>query len=304
MDSADPSGFLSVEQEPTTVERFELVYTGPDVDDGSMDARQLADVLTGVTRAFTTIAYEEEFEDVFRLRVVDVESHSFHILFQAIELAKSNPGAAAAVASGAAVAWTAFKDTASGAYKVLKDIAACIDAKKKLKGAKVATAETKFEEHQVKLVLPDELILLTKEQYELLLSKKIDKPISQVISPLEPKRIDTFSVRHANTDLVKVEAIQREYFQYVEPTEEKVEDARELVGVLDSFTKSRLRGTFHTVEGVHVPYKYVGQDVPTLLRGFAAREPVRVFGRVKYSADGVPSFVEIQDVRVVQSGLF
>jgi hypothetical protein len=304
MDAADSSGFLTVEKEPAAVERFELVYAGPDVDDGSMDARQLADVLTGMTRAFSTIAYEEEFEGPFRLRVADIESHSFHILFQAIEFAKCNPGAAAAIATGAAVGWKVLTDTASGAYKILKDIAAYIDTKKKLKGARIATTETKFEENQVRLILPGELILLTKEQYELLLGKKIDKPVSQVISPLLPKRIDTFRVRHANTDLVKVEAAQREYFQYSEPAEEEVKDGGELEGVLDSLTKSKLRGTFHTVEGVHVPYKYVGDDVPSLLRGFAAREKVRVFGRVKYSSDGVPSFVDVQDVRVLQSGLF
>jgi hypothetical protein len=41
-----------------------------------------------------------------------------------------------------------------------------------------------------------------------------------------------------------------------------------------------------------VPYKYVGGDDAQLLRGFSAREPVRVRGRIKFDNEGVPSAIE------------
>jgi hypothetical protein len=84
-------------------------------------------------------------------------------------------------------------------------------------------------------------------------------------------------------------------------------EGTEIIGTLNSLTKSNLRGTFYTVytvDGVHVPYKYPGGDTKQLLRGFSAREPLRVRGHVKYGSDGVPNFVEVQDIEFLQREIF
>ena len=285
-------------------ETFELVYQGPAVDDGSMDARQLSEVLSGMVHAFSTVAYELELGDRYELRVVDVEKNSFHIVMSAIEYAKSNPAAASAIAAGSAVALSVLTNSISGAYRIIIDIATYIDAKKRLKGAKLATIPAQFQDHEVRLLVGDDLIVLTKEQYELLLTQRLDKPVSQIVSPLAPQRINTLRVRRAKAELVTVEAKQREYFDVVETTEERVQDGTELLGMFNSLSKNNLRGTFYTTDGVHVPYKYVGGDVAMLLRGFTAREHVKVHGRVKYASDGIPSYLEVQDIQVVQRGMF
>ena len=115
-------------------EIFEFVYQGPDVNSGTMDAREMADVLTGMSRAFSTVAYEEDLGDRYQLRVKDIEANSFHLIFEAIGFARANPAAATAIAAGTAVLLNAATNAASGAYRVVTDIAKLIDAKKRQKG--------------------------------------------------------------------------------------------------------------------------------------------------------------------------
>jgi hypothetical protein len=288
----------------TVPERFELIYQGPDLQDGTMSARELAEVLTGVSRAFTTVACEADLGDRYQLRIRDVESNSFHIILEAIEYAKANPAPATAIIAGAAVAMQALSVTISGAYRVVTDIAKLIDAKKRARGKRIALLPTVFEDGQATITAPDDVIVLTKEQYELLLTQRVDRHLSQIVSPLEPKKIDTFQMRHSNSELVIVEARQRDYFDYVEVTEEKSKEGTSIVGTLNSLSKNNLRGTFYTADGVHVPYRYVGGDVGQLFRGFTARELLKVHGRIKYGTDGVPRFVEVQDIEVFQRGMF
>jgi hypothetical protein len=269
-----------------------------------MSARELAEVLTGVSRAFSTIASDADLSDRYQLRVKDIESNSFHIILEAIEYIKANPAPATAIIAGAAVTLQGITASISGAYRVIIDIAKLIDAKKRAKGKRIALLPTAFSDRQVTLTVLDDLIVLTKEQYELLLSQRVDRHISQIISPLEPKRIDNFQIRRLNVELVTVEAKQRDYFDYVEVIEEKSKEGTNIVGSLNSLSKNNLRGTFYTADGIHVPYHYVGGDVGQLLQGFTARDLLRVHGRIKYGSDGVPSFVEVQDIEVLQRDIF
>ncbi|MGA8043515.1 MAG: hypothetical protein WCA37_11990 [Terracidiphilus sp.] len=285
-------------------EIFEFVYEGPDVDKGSMDASEVAEVLTGLTRTFSIVASEAESSERLQLRVRNVEANSFHIIFEAIAFAKTNPAAATAIATGAAVALNAVSNAVCGAYRVVTDIAKVIDAKKRLKGVRIATQPTSFEDGSVSLTLNDDLLVLTKEQYELLLSQRVDKHLTQIISPLESKRIETFQMRRATAELVTVEAGQRDYFNYFEVGGEESKEGTQITGTFNSLSKSNLRGTFYTSDGAHVPYKYVGADVGQLLRGFTARELVRVHGRIKYGGDGVPTYIEVQNIDIVQRGIF
>ena len=136
---------------------FEFVYEGPDVNNGTMDAKELLDVLTGLTRAFSTVAHEREVADRYELRINDIESGSIRLIFEAIAFAKSNPPAATAVTAGAAVALNAASNVVSGLYKVVIDLAKFIDAKRRTKGARLATVPASFIDGEVRLTLPDDL---------------------------------------------------------------------------------------------------------------------------------------------------
>ncbi len=304
MEPQEPTEMTAPQVDEPQAEVFELVYQGPDVKDGTMSAREMAEVLTGVSRAFTTVASEADLGDRYQLRIRDIESNSFHIVLEAIEYAKANPAVATAMIAGAAVTLQGLTAAVSGAYRVVTDIAKLIDAKKRTKGKRVALLSTAFDEGKVTITVQDDLIVLTREQYELLLSQRVDRQLSQIVSPLEPKRIDSFEMRRMNAELVTVEAKQRDYFDYVEVTEEKSKEGTNIVGTLNSLSKNNLRGTFYTADGIHVPYRYVGGDVGQLLRGFTARELLRVHGRIKYGGDGVPCFVEVQDIEVLQRSIF
>lgn len=177
---------LAHEAEP---EKLEIVYQGPDVEDGTMGVRELSEVFDGLNRAFSIVASESDTDNKYQLRVKDVKANSFHIILEAVQFAKSNPAAASAVAAGAAVGLNAVTNAVSGAYRVIVDIAKMMDAKKRAKGIRIGLLPTSFEDGVVKLTVDSDLIILTKEQYELLLSQRVDKPLSQIVSPLESKKL-------------------------------------------------------------------------------------------------------------------
>jgi hypothetical protein len=304
MESFDAANSQSTELDVSGEETFELVYDGPDVADGTIDARELADVLTGLTRAVSTVASEADLGDRYRLRIKDVEANSFHLILQLLEYAQKNPPAATAIVAGAAVVLSAVTNITSGLYKVITDLATMIDAKRRTKGQRIALLKAEFQDGNVIITFLEDKIILTKEQYELLLSQRIDRPLSQIVGPLELNRIDSFEMRRSNSTLVTVKANERDYFDYVEVVEEKSKEGTEIIGTLNSLSKNTLRGTFYTAEGVHVPYHYSGGDVAKLLRGFAARDMLRVHGKIKYGTDGVPKHIEVQDVDVLQRGFF
>jgi hypothetical protein len=290
---------------------FEFIYKAPNVDDGTMGAREVAEVLTGLTRAFSTIAQEREIEDRYELRIKDIEPGSVRLVFEAVAFAKANPAAASAIAAGAtaiaagaSVVLNAVTNTVSGLYKVVTDIAKVIDAKRRTKGARLATMPASFTDGNVQLTVPDDLIVLTKGQYELLLSQRVDRQLSQIVSPLAPRRIDNFEMRRSDVELARVSAAEKDYFEYRELIEVESKEGTEIVGTLNSLTKTSLRGTFYTQDGVHVPYRYVGGDIQQLLRGFTARELLKVRGRIKFGSDGLPSYIEVQEIDFLQHNFF
>lgn len=292
------------EQTAAETDSFEVVYQGPDVDAGTMSARELSEVLSGLTKTFNIIAYERDLGDRYDLRVKDVDHQSFHLILEAIEFTKSNPPAATAIAAGAAVALNAVTNTVSGAYKIITDIAAMIEAKKKAKGDRIARMLAQFDDGNVRLTASDkETILLTREQYELLLSQRVDRPLAQIVSPLAPQRINRLEIRRQTVNLATVDVGERDYFDYQEIIEDQSREGTEIVGTLNSLTKTSLRGTFYTSDGIHVPYRYTGGDIAQLLRGFSAREPLRVRGKIKYGGDGIPVSIEVQDIEFVQRRL-
>jgi len=279
---------------------FELVYQGSDVDNGTMSSGELIEVLSGLTRAFSTVAHERELGDQYDLRLRDIDHRSFHLIFEAIAYAKANPAPAAVIVGAASLTLQAANIVVSGAYKIITDIGAMIQAKKKAKGERIATIPAEFADGEVRLESPEGLVILTREQYELLLSQRVDRQLAQIVSPLSPRRIERFFMRRAEVELATVDAVQRDYFDYREVTEDQSREGTEIFGTLNSLAKTNLRGTFYTTDGVHVPYRYTGGDIAQLLRGFSSREPLRVWGKIKFGSDGIPISVDIQQIDFVQ----
>ena len=286
--------------EPQTSETFELVYDGPDVVNGSMRARELADAVLGVSRAFGTTAHEHDFGDDYEVRVRDIRHASFHVICEAIALANRHPVVASAGATASIVGLGVLKDATPEIRTIISDLGAMIMAKKKLRGARVATIPTEFVDNEVRLTVPDETVILTKEQYELLLSQRVDKSIAQIVTPLAPAKLDLFEMRSGGIQLASVLAREKEYFYIPPPVEDKGKEGTEIIGAFNSLNKTSLRGTFHTLDNVHVPYKYSGGDTARLLRGFSSREPVRVFGKIRFGADGVPLSIEVKEIEFLQ----
>lgn len=285
-----------------TIETFELVYDGPDVANGSMNARQLALAVSGVNRVFATTAQEHNLGGDYEVRVRDINHASFHLLCEAVALAKQ-PEIAAAAVTGAVVLLGAVKNAIPNPKGIISDIGAMITAKKRLRGARIATLATEFAHGDVRLTVPedsDSKVVLTKEQYELLLSRRVDSSIADIVAPLAPAKVDRFEIRSGGAELASVLAAEKGYFYINGPAEDKGREGTEIIGAFNSLNKTSLRGTFHAVGGVHVPYKYSGGDMARLLRGFSSREPVRVFGKIRVGADGVPLSIDVHEIEFLQ----
>ncbi len=288
---------------PNSVE-FDLVYEGPDVDDGSISTRDLINALTGTHDAFARIASEYDGQPSYSLRVADIQAGSVDIVFRAVAFAKADPGAATAIAVGTSAVVQVVSNAFSGLYRVVTDLAKLLDVKRFLKGKQISTTEAKFDDRTVVLVLSDRTrMALTKEQYEMLLSRRIDAPLSKLVSPLGLGKVQALEVRHQGEPLARVDVAERDYFDYTETTEDKSREGTEIEGTLNSLSKSNLRGTFYTSQGVHVPYRYVGGNLTELIQGFAARETVRCYGRVRFGSDGVPTAIEVESIEPVQNSL-
>lgn len=290
----------TTETDSANADVFELVYQGPEVEDGTMSARQLVEVVTGLQKAFTTVAQDRDLSDRYELRIKDINHASVHLVFEAVGYAKANPPGAAVLVAAAGVGVNAITNVVQGIYRVVMDLASTIEAKRKAKGEPIARMSATFSDGDVQLLTPDGSIALSKEQYELLLSKRLDRSLSQIVSPLQHGKVNSFQIRREDRDLVNVNASERDYFDYVEVVEERTREGTEIDGTLNSLTKSNLRGTFYTTDGVHVPYRYTGGDLQQLFSGFSSRESVRVKGRVKYGSDGIPTYVEVEDIEPLQ----
>ena len=125
----------------------------------------------GFRRHFPSLLTTVILETGTNLGSGDIDQASVHLVFEAVAYVKANPVVSGVLVAGAGVAVSAVSNTVSGAYKVITDIAAAIGAKRNLKGSRIATTPASFNDGEVVIESPDGPIMLTKEQYELLLSR-------------------------------------------------------------------------------------------------------------------------------------
>lgn len=276
----------------------QLLYSGNDVDDGTVPVDYMVDALVGFSSAYGKIARHRQSNDVaHRLRVVGLERGSAIILVDVVEWVTKHPEAAG-------VLLTAATASVAGAYVVLKDIAGVIRGKKHLAGAPIENHYT-FNGPSVLLQNQSGVPLeLSKEQFQYLQSGVLDADLDRITAPLEQGHVEEFKLSTGREELATVDAKDRIYFVHTESAVTMTRDDVWMEGTLNSHSKSNNRGTFYTLSGKHIPYRYVGDDVQPLLAGYAHNGVVRVRCKVTLDADMNPTGMEIFEVQLGQAEMF
>lgn len=288
--------------------RVELIYSGPEVDDGTVAIEDLVVCLAGFDDAFVRVArFEGLPEPERRMRLVGLERGSARILIDVFDWVTVHPEAAKAVTEAAGMVGTA-------AYVVIKGILKIIEAKKGSRGQTTT--------NNISTTIKDSVIVnnvsLTKEQFELLRSGALDDDLARFAAPLKKGhgisrirlRVDDEQVDVSSEDWRCFEEtssdVDERYaqmpirkFKFLDENKPKFRidnkcDER-LEGSFASHTKRNNSGMFEMTDGTRLKYRYVGNDLESLLRAYVSHEIVKVFGTVKYG-NATRASIQIRDV--------
>jgi hypothetical protein len=277
---------------------LELCYHGNDVEKGSVPIECMVDALVGFSGAYAKVARRFRSDDVMhRLRVTGLKEGSARILVEAYEWARQNPELAA-------LALTAGTGVITGGWAVVRWIGETIRAKTHMAGTSIknnviANGPVILIQNATGQQLP-----VSKQAVELLETGEIDAELDRLTAPLSPGRVDEFVLKIADEHVADVTAKDRLYFVHTITSVTTTKDNIWMDGFLNSHSKTNNRGTFHTLDGKHIPYQYKGADPQPLLRGYAYNGAVKVLCNVKFDSNMNPIFMTIYDVRLVQQLMF
>jgi hypothetical protein len=215
---------------------------------------------------------------------------------EVIEWVKVNPAAATVLLSGGIAIST-------GAYKVIKDIAAVFTGKKHLQGAPV---QNHFHIRDSNIYLVNETkqeLPFTKEQLEYLQSGLIDPDLDKMTAPLEDEKVNKFEMKSGKEPLAEANRSDRRYFSTSHRPIATTRDDVSLEGTLNSLTKDKKRGTFYTLSGKHIPYQFVGNDEKQLFDAFTHPGVVQARGKVSFDSSLEPTQIQITEIRPEQPRL-
>lgn len=274
----------------------ELFYSGTDLQDGTVPVEDMVDALVGFAGAFGKVARRYQTpESGHRLRVVGLQKGSARILVDVIEWVKTNPAAATVMVTGGSL-------LATGAYKVINDIAGVIRGKKALQGQSITNNSYVINDNRHIVI---QGVQLTPEQWEYLQSGELDPDLDKLTRPLDEGRgADEFKLKTGDEELANVTREERKYFAHIEGDSTTTRDEVWLEGTLNSHSKTNNRGMFYTIGGKHIHYRYVGEDERPLLRAYAYSGVVKVLGKVKFDANLEPISIEIREIQLTQESLF
>lgn len=266
--------------------KVELLYEGTEVEDGTVPVEDMIDALTGFSGAYNKIAKTERgLDQGHRIRVVGLEKGSAKIIVEVVDWIIKNPNASLAL-SGVATT------VVGGAYIALRDLAKVIWARKSTRGQPISKNNITFKDNLI--VMGD--INLTREQYDVLESGEIDNDLERLTRPLETGRgVHRFKLKTGKEELVEVNADERPFFYGSRRSNRDVRSGVWLEGTLNSHSKRNNRGMFHTLDGVHIRYHYIGEDDNPVLTAYAQDGAVRVMGTVVYR-DEMPTSIEIREI--------
>jgi hypothetical protein len=277
------------------VTELELVYQGEELKDGSIPIGYLIYALSGFSGAYEKLSGQlESPDDRHHIRVLGLRQGSSHILLDIVHVLNANQGV---VAVGIAAI--------APAQKIISEIATYIKNKKHLKGKEPKNAVV-FEDGKLFLVSPEgERIEITKEEANRLVQGLLDSDAEKMVMPLHDDRVSGFEIKQKNQSLVKVSSEERQYFttKSIEPVAKQQND-QWVEGTLNSFSKDKAKGTFHTVTGKHIPYRYIGNDTHQLFQAFAYDGVVRALADVRFDRDNNPRSMDIKAIVVRQQTFF
>jgi hypothetical protein len=282
--------------------QVELQYGGPEVEDGTMPVEDMVDALVGFSGAYDKIARHQQSPDTgHRIRVLGLRKGSAKIVVDIVEWVAKNPAAAGVLVTGGSL-------IATGAYKVLTDLAGVIRGKKALRGQRITNNYT-FNDNRVILQGGVEL---TPEQFHYLQTGELDSDLDRLTAPLGRDRIDQFELKADDKELVSVSREERAYLARqgepvislpgVRPKVTKTEYGVRLEGAFRSHNKRTNTGKFELRSGEIIRYRYRNSDIQPLLRAYASTGIVRVFGTVKFGPNGEPISVDIRDIELTDDG--
>ena len=204
--------------------QFSIIYDGEAVDEGSIDAKELAPALLALAEVIEEAQpLIPELDARISLRVrSDFERGSFEIH---LELAKL---------------YQQFRDLFSGQdasafanlFQILGiagvvGLAGLFQLIKKSKGRKTSSVTIERSE-RVKITFEDddEPVETERRTWQLFQNLRVRKAIEQVIAPLFHKGIDSFEIKHRGRQTLKVSEDEAKYF--VAPTEHEGETVTEV----------------------------------------------------------------------------
>jgi hypothetical protein len=271
--------------------RYELVYDGPEVKDGTMDVEDMVSALVGFGKAYDKVAELLKVQPQHRLRITGIKQSSADILI-AILL----PDAAQLTAIGAA---------ATGIAAVIGSIAAVIKVTKHAG----KPADQKFQVTNNGVIVfnkADEPYQLSKRDYEIWKGRAIAPDLDQLTRPLEEGRIDMVELRDEKERPVegtRIAANQRELFRYDSESVTITKDDIWLQGELRSLNKRSNSGIFYLSDGRRVRYRFATDSPESLYADFAYAGPVRVRCKAHFDANLNPVLIEIFQVERLQGSL-
>ena len=283
-----------------------LRYIGPDVNDGSIGIDDLLSALNGFSSAFYKVSERIDLDQPQRIKVRGITRSSANILISIIEIAKAHEAVITTVAgavglSALAGAQESVKDTTKRlADKVLGRIVGTAKAKKHTQDGAYTVGNIEGDNNRVLIVNNLNVSLpVDKGVLDLLKEGTIDSDLDKMTAPLREDAIDGFEIKHDGEEYpdLRLEASDRPYFAKPRQTRTTTTQETELVGTLNTISKTSHSGYFIMDSGKRVRYRLAGEDMGVLYSRFAHLGQVRVRCTAKLDNDLDVVSIEISDIQ-------
>jgi len=247
---------------PKEAIELSLVYSGPDVDDGTMSLQDILPVLQGFSSAYGKLAATEDPSTTHKLRIAGVRPGSAEVALEVWRMLGENAdqiqslgviGAGAAVATGAA-------------FGIVKKIVGVIQAKKHVKNAPYSE---RISANNSVIISNSQNVTIevSLDVYELLKSGLLDKDLVRITSPLREGHIDSAEIAARAPDgAVLREKITVDELPFFQTTSVAVTTTSPTwyTAKLNSLVKSTDGGWLWLNDGTRAYYRYVGPDPASL----------------------------------------
>ena len=280
-----------------------LRYLGPDVDDGSIGVDDLLSALNGFSSAFYKVAERTDLDQQQRIKVTGITQSSANIHLAIIAFAKAHEALIGTTVSGAVIAGA--RDSLTEGVKrftssVIEKIVGTAKAKKHTQGGDFSVGEVSGDHNRV-LIINNLNVALPVERavLDLLQDGTIDSELDKLTAPLREDAINSFELRQG-TDRppdLRLDSSDRPYFSRPRQTRTTTTQETELVGTLNTVSKSSNSGIFISDSGKRIRYKFSGDDLSQLYYRFAHLGPVRVVCIAKLDQNLDVVSIEISDIR-------